>query len=364
MNEAADAFIRTGQNDFLTQQTEINTLLRRRSQLFDQLIFQTAGEGNDPNAFIRENGQFAPSNPDSNALNTAAASNIRNDIFALDRQIDQAQQNFQSTIDNNLAQTSGASLQIIGDDVQFDTSLGGVTENATDEQRLNARLDLRKKIAGFTLRRIWQVKSNEDVNYFIVDDQYDNNFDIQAFERAINFQTSIFNNEYTSVLDKIKAAKELLNLEVFADTQGHIQVRPPGYNKIPSSVFYDMIQKKQNTGIQVFPEFLERLFSNQITGISNRIEIVEDQIRLRVIALGIVPSTNLDNPDPDRPIRAFLSSGSTNIITSNDFLFITDPLTGRVRNQNFQKVLSQAAPDESASDRVRSLEEQLNALGN
>jgi hypothetical protein len=239
--------------------------------------------------------------------------------------------------------------------------MGGINSNDNDESQQLAALELRKKISSLTLRRLWNFKANEDLNYFIVDDQYDNNFDIQAAERAIQFSTSLFNNEYTTIRQQIQNVAKLLNLEIFANTQGHIEVRPPQYNRVPSSVFFNMFKEREAKGIKVFPEFLERLFFNQIQGIINRIEIIEDQIRLRAVALGV--NSNNTN-DPDKEIRDFLASsnGSGNSGNSNNlFVFLTDPNTGRFEN-NVTSMFAQSNPEKQESDNTKSITEALRSV--
>ena len=49
------------------------------------------------------------------------------------------------------------------------------------------------------------------------------------------------------------STSELLNLEVFCDTQGHIRVRPPQYNKMPGSVFYRMMYLETDIKHPGFP---------------------------------------------------------------------------------------------------------------
>ena len=76
---------------------------------------------------------------------------------------------------------------------------------------------------------------------------------------------NIFKSEYTNVSQQISSIADKLKLEVFCNTQGHIEIRNPKYNRVPSSVFYKMLRYKDETGIQVFPQFLEDLFITQIS---------------------------------------------------------------------------------------------------
>lgn len=360
INQAAEAFIRRAQADFLQEEREINNLVRERQTKFDELLFLTRGETNAlADAFSRnESGDFV-GNPNF-STRTIEAEAIRAEIFVLDQKINEAQQRFQQTISGFQQDKPGGQITIINDDVQFDTSLGGINENQSDEGKLLSQIELRKKIFSYTLRRLWQVKANDDVNYFIVDDQYDNNFDIQGFERALGGSPSLFNNQYTTVMEQIKNVSQLLNLEVFANTQGHIEVRPPQYNRVPSSVFFRMFKERDAKGIKVFPEFLESLFFNQVRGLINRVEIVEDEIRLRTIALGATPS---NRNDLDKEIRDFLSSSNGTFsgeLQNNNFVFVTDPRTGTFIS-SINQAFSQSNA-ESEQNRVRSIQAALRSV--
>ena len=110
----------------------------------------------------------------------------------------------------------------------------------------------------------YNIRANDDKNLFIVDDFYDKDYDIMAYNQDIGAGIKLFSNEFVSVKGNITSVASLLNLEVFCDTQGHIRVRPPQYNRIPSSVFYKMMYMKDTMGIQVFPEFLNNLFIRSI----------------------------------------------------------------------------------------------------
>jgi hypothetical protein len=129
---------------------------------------------------------------------------------------------------------------------------------------------------------------------------------------------------------------KLLGLECFANTQGHIEARPPLYNRVPSSVFYKMFQDRDELGVKVFPDFLENLYFNQIKGIFRQLEVIEDEIRLRAVALG---ARN------DREIQRLVSGGS-NVIADEAFSFLTKfDGDGKIGTQNLRALLTQSNPD-------------------
>jgi len=176
-------------------------------------------------------------------------------------------------------------LSIIGNDItlEYDPFLNGKDSNKLDNIYQRNK-ELRRKIHYLTRRMSWKVRANEDMNLFIIDDSYDKDYDIQAFEKAFS-NPSLFKSDYITVAEKIKQIAGFLDLEIFADSQGNIQVRPPQYNKMPSSVFYRMFRLKDEFNVQIYPQFLEDLYVDQITNILSRIEILEDEIRMYGIAL-------------------------------------------------------------------------------
>src|SRR5690606_39063002 len=120
------------------------------------------------------------------------------------------------------------------------------------------------------------------------------------------------------------------------------------YNRMPSSVFYKMFRESDQTGIKVFPDFLETLLFNQVKSLTDKIEITEDEIRIRALALGIV---GVDNPSintaavTDAAIRDFIKGGNSPANGASGFVFLSDPNTGRIGGVNLQSVSAQASPD-------------------
>ena len=214
---------------------------------------------------------------DFSNLNSVLAG-INSSIKILQDQVE-AQIKDVSTIDKNQI--------LIGDEILLDedaiTATIGDKTNITSDQ---SRKLLRRQLNTLTKRMSYDVRSNEDKNFFIVDDYYDKDYDIVAFNKDLTDGIKAYDNAFTTVSDKISTAAKLLNLEVFCDPQGHIRARPPQYNRMPSSVFYRMMYLKSSTGIQIFPQFLQDIFKDQIETLSNSIEILEDQIRLYCAALG------------------------------------------------------------------------------
>jgi hypothetical protein len=214
-------------------------------------------------------------------------------------------------------------LRLVGNDVSFDYD--DFLNDSKSKSNANVfkpelRRKLRRKINFLTRRLSWQVRANEDRNLMIVDDTYDKDYDIIAFEKDLNNSIELFNSEFTDVKQKVFATAQLLNLEVFCDTQGHIRVRPPQYNKMPSSIFYRMMQMKEMSGIQLFPDFVKDLFTNQLQGTLQRIEALEDLIRLDVIILG----QGSDDESIENYLNSVVENGGGFSFFSNQNGIITD----------------------------------------
>jgi hypothetical protein len=254
-----------------------------------------------------------PSTTNISAQMTALATSIQADIAKLQAQDNSFTQNSPSQFGSY---SSGPSLIDI--------------QNGTNPVQPTAQ-DLLRKETGFLTRRMsYNVRSNEDKNLFIVDDSYDKDYDILAFEQSLS-DVSIYTNEYLSVRDQIRSVAELLDLEVFADTQGHIRVRPPQYNKMPSSVFYRMLYMKQAYGIQVFPQFLTDLFGNQIRTLTEQLEVLEDMIRLDGAIIGYSDDTSLTQ---------FIQNSTA---ATTPFAFISDPTSRTV--VDFTTLIQSTATD-------------------
>lgn len=207
-------------------------------------------------------------------------------------------------------------FSMVGNDVSLDINQfldqNKVSKAANDP---NFRRLMRRQVNALTRRMSYNVRSNTDKNLLIIDDFYDKDYDVAAYERKLADGLNLFSSEFSSVKDKINLAASLLNLEVFCDSQGHVRVRPPQYNRMPSSIFNRMMYLKKYSKIQIFPEFLNDLFSNQLKTLRERLEIIEDEIRLDCASL---------NLNFDFAVEDFINHGDANDNTGSPFSFISD----------------------------------------
>jgi hypothetical protein len=306
--------------------SELNDLLQQQADLTDRMT--KLGNLNNSQRVATDTQNIAKSLADINVKISAKQTQISNEL----NQINQP-------------------MSIIGNDISLDynPSLPSIDKNDLSGAK-EANSQLRRRIRFLTRRLSWKVRANEDVNLFIVDDTYDKDYDIQSFVKDPNSNLDLFRSDYVTVDEKIKHIKELIDLEVFADSQGHIQVRPPQYNKVPSSVFYRMLRLKNEFDIQLYPQFIEDLYVNQINSITDRISILEDEIRMYGVALAI---------STDAALASYLSA-STGTVRGNTaslpFSFISDEGTGSVSQVVLQDLSTTADPVDAAQTFANGLE--------
>lgn len=270
----------------------------------------------------------------------AQVSDVRSQIY-----------NLANDINHTISNVISASKQFYNLDTSASYTSNYVIDGKNDPSDSKARKLLRKQTNNLTRRMSYDVRANQDKNLFIVDDYYDIDYDIAAFNKSLANGIDLYSVEYTDVASKISQVADLLNLEVFCDSQGHLRVRSPQYNRMPSSVFYRMIYLKQALGIQVFPQFLNNLFADQLTTLKNNIEVLEDQIRLDCAILGNYPSP--DN-NGDNKATSFLTSAEVTQGMGGTFNFLSDS-TGTITNvDNLIKSANQEQADGSVGQSLSS----------
>lgn len=365
INDSAYSFLRSGQFDIITANRKITELLRERARRFDQLVKMVPAFANNPQFLnVDKDGRFTSVTPsgegfaalsslDTSLIDPIAISKLGGDIIRLDFEIEQSRQSFEKSIQAANINTTEGAIQIFGDDVSFDPTVNQSQTGVSQSDIVRQRSEFRKKLNYLTQRRLWKVKANEDQNLFIVDDSYDKNYDIQAFEKGLAGSLELFKSTYTNPGQQIEMAASLLGLEVYADSQGHIQARPPQYNRMPSSIFYKMLDTKDLTGVQLFPPYLESLFTNQIKGLAEKLEILEDEIRIRAAALGYVT---------DQKAKTLLS-GIVSGGGSTKFGFVTNETDGKFGGKDVRVFLDQVDPDFIGSDAGTALKAIGTALG-
>lgn len=245
-----------------------------------------------------------------------------------------------NSINDSIAAVQASTAQFFN---QVDTSKAyegnSLIDGKNDPSDDVSRKIIRKQTNYLTRRMSYDVRGNTDKNLLIVDDYYDIDYDIAAFNKALSKGIELYSTEYTNISAKIQQVADLLNLEVFCDSQGHVRIRPPQYNRMPSSVFYRMIYLKHTLGVQIFPQFLNNLFTDQLTTLKNRIEIIEDQIRLDCAILGHWSQSGETNEEGDVHAVDFLADSLVTSAKSGTFSFVSDS-TGNITD--IDNLVSQA----------------------
>ena len=156
--------------------------------------------------------------------------------------------------------------------------------------------ETQRKIKSFigTLRRIEDVRLNRDNNYFIVSDQYDASVEIKPFLLELkNSGYKLFQSSYTDNFSKCRQAAAFLNLEFFCNSQGHIELRPPQWNRIPLSVLKSLIKTKKMTGKNVIPDYIMNLYETKEANIVKEIQRMNVRTAIICLLLGKYPDASI-----------------------------------------------------------------------
>ncbi len=164
-----------------------------------------------------------------------------------------------------------------------------------------------------TTRKIEDVKLNRDQNLLIVSDQYDLNPDIKASImklRDSGFQ--LFKGNYLDVYSRCKESANLTMMEFFCNPNGHLEIRPPQYNKTPLSVLNALSKYQSTTGRKIVPDFLFTMLTDRISSI--KLELHSLNLRIAIVALmtGRFPDSSLipGVPASGRSSLTFFGIGS------------------------------------------------------
>jgi hypothetical protein len=156
-------------------------------------------------------------------------------------------------------------------------------------------------------RRIEDVRLNRDNNLFIVSDQYDENTDIRPFLFQIrNSDYKVFRGDFANVHDKCSIASKFMNMEFFCNTQGHLEFRPPQWNRTPLTILRRLFEINEESGKKIIPDFLTETFEMRTSSLRREIHTLNIRIVLLALLLGKYPDGTLI---PNMPT----SSASMNI---------------------------------------------------
>jgi hypothetical protein len=142
-------------------------------------------------------------------------------------------------------------------------------------------------------RKIEDVRLNRDRNLFIVSDQYDS-ADIRPFILTLNTSGwKLFDGTFKDSWQLCNEAAGYLDLEFFANSQGHLEFRPPPWNRVPLSVLKESVRRQAAEDKNILPGFITNLFQTRIEGIYLQIHTLNLKIVLISLLLGKYPDRDL-----------------------------------------------------------------------
>ena len=162
-----------------------------------------------------------------------------------------------------------------------------------------------------TMKRKEDVVYNRDKNFLIISDEYDKDYDIQAFVLLLKQQLAdMWKSTWQPVFELCQNVAKILNFEFYCNSQGNLVFRPPQYNRTPASVLTAMLSYNHMSGIKVFPDFLLKLFATREESLLRDINVIEWEIKQDAALLGYTTFTD---------VQQFISSQ-----TGSLFLFLYD----------------------------------------
>jgi len=224
-------------------------------------------------------------NPEINAADNILISTLERELFSLEKTI---------TEQINVASNAGLleEKNLISFDFNFFNGKSSLNLDEESEEKNENLTRAMMKVGA--LRRIEDVRLNRDKNLFVISDQYDYNTDLRPFLLGFkNNNFKLFSSQYIDTLQNCVAANNVINFEFFCNSQGHLEFRPPGWNKTPLSVLreYLTLDSKKNT--KYIPEYITKVFENRVSSLSNEIQSLNVSIVLAALMLGRFPDKNL-----------------------------------------------------------------------
>lgn len=236
-----------------------------------------------------------------------------------------------TSVDNILIRTLRAEVAAIDASIQKQVDVARKSTNVSSADILTANFNLfgRNRVlpltGNFTAdhevtrammmvgaeRRIEDVRLNRDQNLFIVSDQYDEHTDIRPYLFELrNSSYEIFRGDFITVLDQCKIASGFINLEFFCNPQGHLEFRPPQWNRTPLSVLERLFQITEETNKKVVPDFLRNIFETRSASLRREIHSLNVRIVMLALLLGKYPDGSLIPNLPNPADSIFLPEGT------------------------------------------------------
>lgn len=275
--------------------SKLTQLRNQKASLFDKI-------NNSPNSVIDKNLKAALDK--KNKV-------LSNEISTTESKI--------SVLQKDASQLKTNIIQVAGNDISFDVA------NLSKEEDFKIFGD---KLTHATLRRREDVIANRDSNYFIVSDEYDKDFDIQAFVLNLRQQApDIWGKSWLPVWELCKEVASNLNFELYCDCNGHIVFRPPQYNRTPASVMNAMLSMSKTGGVDLLPKFIIALFQSRETALLRDIVLNEWKIRKAAALLG---------KNKVKEVEQLLEASTNNFVTflTNDSGGVSSQVTEAIQGSS------------------------------
>lgn len=143
------------------------------------------------------------------------------------------------------------------------------------------------------MRRIEDVRLNRDTNFLIISDQYDT-ADIRPFILGMNnSQYKKFDGEYEDLYQLCVSASKHIHMEFFCNSQGHLELRPPQWNKTPLTLLRDLVRYKKITGKDIIPDFITSSLKTREKTLYENIYYSNVRVVIVALLLGRFPDSSL-----------------------------------------------------------------------
>ena len=170
-------------------------------------------------------------------------------------------------------------LRIYGNDVMISPD-----NDSAEVKRISEAAKLRTRF--LQMRPQTSTKLNIDKNMFIVSDDYDKDLDLQAFAiDSISGEMPIWNSTYKRPREICDNAAGVIDFEFFCDSQGHIRLQSPKYNKIPLSLLAKMLLLGDRDSVDIMPPIIRNLFKSRAKGLQATIDVLKNEISVLGVLL-------------------------------------------------------------------------------
>ena len=219
-----------------------------------------------------------------NSNDSLITSSLNTEIKTIDAGIQQ--QLARANMDQN-------SLNNAGRDTSF--NLFGETQDMANSGNYEADQYISRAMTQVgAQRRVDDVRMNNDQNLFIISDQYDSNTEIKQYLFQLKKGGwNLFSGQFYTAYEKCVEASSIIDLEFFCNSAGHLELRPPQWNRTPLSVLRDYLELSRSENKNIIPEFLQNLFETRIQSLRREVHALNVKIALTSLLMGFFPDQQI-----------------------------------------------------------------------